>query len=405
MVKVITMAKIFQYYGAKTHVLPDIKKAIKPIESKITCFVDVFGGSGTVVLNILEHDGHQRRFGTDTIQGVEDRKWQLVYNDIDKSLYKTFRAVADDTKRARLLEKLEYAFHDRAIFEEYKQRYKDGDMPEDDVECAFMIIYLYQNGFNGSLTSFGVNINDASREQDKMGTSIKGIIELFYKPLDDAALKMLKDSHYGIDTLYGKLRDHFTVENLDWKELIKKWDSKTTLFYLDPPYLTGKHHYKHGAFTVDTFKEMKQILDSIQGYYLMNESDKDFDELIPIFGEPQQKVRYANQGGRNFVGATTSYRIEGFWSNFAKANDFRDNYATDQAVAEDIAVAYQKAIDTEQQLINAEAAALRLRSVIEPQPKAAITVALQPQPTATAMPNSGTSPSSTNPPITSDTRF
>ena len=84
------MAKIFQYYGSKTYLLPDIKAAIKPIENRVTCFVDVFGGSGAVVLNILEHDGHQKRLGSDTIPGVEERKWQLVYNDIDKSLYKTF---------------------------------------------------------------------------------------------------------------------------------------------------------------------------------------------------------------------------------------------------------------------------------------------------------------------------
>ena len=333
------MAKLFQYYGSKTYLLPDIKKAIKPVESKITCFVDVFGGSGAVVLNILEHEGQQRMLSIGTSKNTEERKWQLVYNDIDLSLYKTFKAVADDTKRARLLEKLEYAFHDRAIFEEYKQRYKDGDMPEDDVECAFMIIYLYQNGFSGSLTSFGVNINDPSREQDKMETSIKGIKEL-----------------------YTRLRSHFTVENCDWKEIIKRWDSKTTLFYLDPPYLTGKNHYKHSAFTVDTFKEMKQILDSIQGYYLMNESDKDFDEIIPIFGEPQQKMRYANQG---FISTTTIYRIEGFWHNFEKHRDFRIDYATDQEVAEDIAKAYQHAIEAEQQIIMAEAAAQRLHSVIE----------------------------------------
>ena len=91
-----------------------------------------------------------------------------------------------------LLEKLEYAFHDRAIFEEYKQRYTDGDMPEDDVECAFMIIYLYQNGFNGSLNGFGVDINNARAHPGKMTTPINGIIELFYKPLDDATLKLLK---------------------------------------------------------------------------------------------------------------------------------------------------------------------------------------------------------------------
>ena len=287
------MPKIFQYYGAKTYLMPDIKKAIKPIEDRITCFVDTFGGSGAVVLNILDHDGQQRMLGGgDTIPSKE-RIWQLVYNDLDKSLYKTFKAVQDDTKRARLLEKLEYSFNDRAIFEEYKQQYKDGNMPEDDVECAFMIIYLYQNGFNGSLTSFGVTISDSTRNHDKVRTSINGINEL-----------------------YAKLRNHFTVENLDWKELITKWDSKTTLFYLDPPYLTGKQHYKHGAFTVDTFKEIKSVLDTIQGYYLMNESDKDFEDLIPILGEPQEKIRYANQGGRNFLGKESTYRIEGFWHNF-----------------------------------------------------------------------------------------
>lgn len=43
------MPKIFRYYGSKTYLLPDIKKVIKPIEDKITCFVDVFGGRGVLV--------------------------------------------------------------------------------------------------------------------------------------------------------------------------------------------------------------------------------------------------------------------------------------------------------------------------------------------------------------------
>lgn len=273
--------KVFEYYGSKTNLAPDLLKLIAPLKHRLTCIVDVFGGSGAFILNVPVEYNVQR-----------------VYNDLDRWLYTTFQVVHDDAKRAKLLELLELSYRNRAIWEEYKKKYHEDEMPESDIEVAFRIIYLYQYGFNGSLTSWGINRNDANREGDKMGASIEGI--------------------KGLATA---LRHKFSAENLDFRKLMKKWDSPTTLFYLDPPYLTGRQHYRKGrkgGFGEEDFKDLKAICDKLQGYYIMNESDKDEKEINAIFGEPQMRKKYANQIARNFAGITTSYRVELFYHNLDK---------------------------------------------------------------------------------------
>ncbi len=42
------MIKLFQYYGGKYYMINDILNVIIPLylNGKLTCFVDVFGGSG-----------------------------------------------------------------------------------------------------------------------------------------------------------------------------------------------------------------------------------------------------------------------------------------------------------------------------------------------------------------------
>jgi len=101
---------------------------------------------------------------------------------------------------------------------------------------------------------------------------------------------------------------------LDYKELIKKYDSPTTFFYLDPPYLKGGKSYKF-SFTLEDFKELHNIITNIKGYWLMNESERDFPELIKIFGEPQIVKEYSNSVNTN-SGNRKAQRKEGFWYNF-----------------------------------------------------------------------------------------
>ena len=58
------------------------------------------------------------------------------------------------------------------------------------------------------------------------------------------------------------------ILNKNYKDVIKKYDSPTTFFYLDPPYEdSAKSHYDFPDFN---FPELVDILKNIKGYFLLS---------------------------------------------------------------------------------------------------------------------------------------
>jgi len=265
--------KLLWFYGAKTYMLDDIFRLVKKLydEKKITAFVDVFGGAGNVVLNV-----------------PKDWKVNRVYNDIDLRLYNLLNVLKDEEKRKRLFDMLDWSLPHRKIFEDAKQQTEF----KDDVEMAYNYLYRHFCSFNANDNSFGIDIK---LTRDKYHPQIDLLKKNFF------AVKYLK------------------IENLDYKDLIKLYDSPTTFFYIDPPYLHGGATYKF-SFTLKDFQEMHDILKNIKGYWLMNESGFDFPKIIKIFGEPKMVKEYRNGVNTNRTQLNSknrkSYRKEGFWFNF-----------------------------------------------------------------------------------------
>lgn len=67
------------------------------------------------------------------------------------------------------------------------------------------------------------------------------------------------------------------VENMDYKDLIDKWDSPTTYFYLDPPYFQLEKYYSNHEFGYDSHKELSDKLKTIKGKFSL--SYYDFPQL------------------------------------------------------------------------------------------------------------------------------
>ena len=80
-----TMLSTFPYYGGRFYQLKEIMGILENHKVQFEVVVDVFGGSGKVLINIPE----------------EWRKVK-VYNDINKDLYTTFK-VLQDARKSRLL--------------------------------------------------------------------------------------------------------------------------------------------------------------------------------------------------------------------------------------------------------------------------------------------------------------
>ncbi len=60
------------------------------------------------------------------------------------------------------------------------------------------------------------------------------------------------------------------IQNLDYKKIIEMYDSESTFFYLDPPYMGKEKYYINHDFSTDTHKELSNTLRSIKGRFLLS---------------------------------------------------------------------------------------------------------------------------------------
>jgi len=72
------------------------------------------------------------------------------------------------------------------------------------------------------------------------------------------------------------------IYNLDYKDIINKYDSESTFFYVDPPYKGKEEYYINHDFSKETHKELSDFLNSIKGKFLLSYYYFDgIEELYP----------------------------------------------------------------------------------------------------------------------------
>lgn len=63
------------------------------------------------------------------------------------------------------------------------------------------------------------------------------------------------------------------IEQLPYAEVIRRYDSKETLFYLDPPYWNCENDYGAGVFERGDFERMAEQLADIEGQFVLSIND------------------------------------------------------------------------------------------------------------------------------------
>ena len=230
------MKSTFPYYGGRFYQIKNILEILEKNLDQFDVVVDVFGGSGKVLLNI-----------------PDEWKKVKVYNDVNKDLYVTFKVLQYNKKRLQLERKLRFAFPHESIFQELKL-----SSPKNDVDIAFKTIYLHTFSFSGAGKAF----------------------KRYYKK---ANLPPLRTEDF-------LLVKKWVVENMDFRSLMKRYNRPDVLLYLDPPYLRGGDQYRY-KFKIEDFVELKGLLDQHQGTYLLNLSMTD-PEMIGIFGDPKMVTEH-----------------------------------------------------------------------------------------------------------------
>lgn len=164
-----------------------------------------------------------------------------VINDRNSELVNLFRVVKYHLEP--LLQELDWNLNSRAEFYDHKEQ-----RGLTDIQRAARWFLRMKNGFGGA--------------PDHFGTAKQG----------GGAAFTSKEGRIALLRAFNRRLDKVVIENLDWKECVNYYDSKTAVFFCDPPYTTGEAAY--GAWTIDDLAQFRtEGLDQMRGTWILTIDD------------------------------------------------------------------------------------------------------------------------------------
>jgi len=217
----------FRIVGGKSRLV----RYILPIIPPHLCFVEVFGGAANVLLN--KPPSH-----------IE------VYNDLDGDLVLLFKTVKNHLNE--FMQELDLIPYSRKIHDEWRYIYKE---EKDPIKKAAMLYYTLLASFSGKY------ILGADEEKKwagwRFGVTTRNVARQYFNRLEKLFL------------IYERLKN-VQIDNLDFEICMKNYDSPTTLFYLDPPYIGTYHKYYGFSWSEDEHRRLRKTLDQIQGKWILS---------------------------------------------------------------------------------------------------------------------------------------
>ncbi len=244
-VKITTLKAPFGWVGGKSK----LAKHIIPLMPKHSRYVEVFGGGLSVFYAKQKPKG----------------KYVEVVNDINEELVNLHRQIQKCPQTLSYY--LNQMLISRVAFNAIKAgRYK----PRNDIERAAYYFYLLTQSFGSKAQHFAMSA--------KGGRKPKNIYRDFF--------------------VYAKRLKLVTIECMSFDELISKYDTPSTLFYLDPPYVGTEDYYSNtGGFGKNEHIKLLNILKSIQGKFILSYNDCEFvRDLYKDFSFKELQTTYALNG-------------------------------------------------------------------------------------------------------------
>lgn len=239
------LAPLAPYLGGKFRLSKRIINKIEQIQHKI--YAEPFVGMGGIFL---------RRTQIPKAEIINDINGELV------NLYRIVRCYPNT-----LYKETEFMFASR---QEFERLLKTQPETLTDIERAARFLYLQNQAFGGKVTgqSFGVSIDRPARfDFVKLNDRIRAV---------------------------GERLASVTIERQDFETFIKRYDTKDTLFYLDPPYWGNETDYGKGVFTRADFERLRDCLTGIKGRFILSLNDTpQVKELFKNFTIEQTDVTYS----------------------------------------------------------------------------------------------------------------
>jgi DNA adenine methylase len=207
----------FAYHGGKQRSL----KHILPHLPYRDAYIEPFGGSGAVLL-------------------ARNSVPIEVFNDRYAGVVAFYRCIRDPKKIERLIERIDATVHSREEFIWCKENWENF---ADDVERAACWYYMMIYSFGGHGRNFG-----------RSTTQPKGLIAgRLHKKLTE------------FRKLHRRLA-RVQVENQDWSDILRDYDSPNAVFYIDPPYLDTWSAYHGLEFPMSEHLRLLEKIFELQGF-------------------------------------------------------------------------------------------------------------------------------------------
>ena len=251
---------MLSYIGGKSRIAPRL--IIPNIPTDIEEFVEVFGGMFWTFFNM------------DLKQFPNLKK--VVYNDFNPLNYNLFKCIQNPT---RLLEEINsipcQQFGEEPTPPIYKEQFirfqaeifdENFSVEPGDFNVAAKYVYVLTQVFSGSKPEKSSFIDLKGKYKSKYLT----FRDKLSKP--DWVEHFLKITH---------------VENMDFADVIKKYDSPTTYIYLDPPYWKTENYYSNHDFDREDHERLAICLKDVKGKFSLSYYD------FPLLSEWFPKDQYS----------------------------------------------------------------------------------------------------------------
>lgn len=216
-------------------------------------YIEPFGGAGWVL------------FASDCHAPLE------VFNDFDGELINLFRCMKHH--RSELQKEIRWLVNARESFEDCKAQQTCRGFT--DIQRAAQYYTLIKLSYGSDVRTYGGTKKNLTKARDYL-----------------AAVQQRLES--------------VRIEHKDFEALIKQYDRKDALFYLDPPYHGTEKYYDEG-FNEDDHRRLKGCLSKLGGRFILSYNDDTF--VRELYADYHiEEISRANNMAARHAEADHSYR-------------------------------------------------------------------------------------------------
>ena len=173
-----------------------------------------------------------------------------VYNDLDGGLVHFFRVLQDFEQFEMLYHRLQYTLYSRQEFNDVRATWEAEIDPVIRAHKWYIVARMSFSGHFGNSWSSSVT------------TSVRGMAKTTSSWL--SAIESLPRFHKRVQRVQ--------VEQADFRDILNRYDTAETFFYLDPPYVSSTRSaggYKH-EITDKDHRDLIEIILNLQGKVLLS---------------------------------------------------------------------------------------------------------------------------------------